>query len=383
VTTAPALSADELTVVVASWGGREGVVPTDGTESSDTTPTLGLVSRTTGMGAGWSGLLETYASACSGTGCPTRVTVDTQEKGGDFTSFDGTDDFLTLDSTIDMGIVDSSFTAMAWVKAGGPTGRWTRTNSVFGTVPQVGSSVTGTSSSKGLGLVIGPSHARMGFGANTDCVATTAVPHGRWVHVAFVYDKAARLQTLYYDGVEKARCTDKAPFAGAGAVLLGKSNAGDAFQGGMKRAEIQAGVALSRAQVVLASSTARPDGSVSGERYREVANLDQVGGMVGAQPVAALSPNGAPHTGAPDDYFNVNGHQARGAFLVAVHAGTGNLRWRYQMHADGAKLDSAPAIRDSDGMVFAGSEKGMIAAVLPGSSCHGFVRGMLTTACQY
>jgi outer membrane protein assembly factor BamB len=386
VTTAPALSADELTVVVASWGGRQGVIPTDGTEASTTTPALSLNARSTGMGADWSGLLATYATACSGTKCPTRVTVDSEEMGGDYTRFDGVDDFLTLGTTASMGIVDSSFTAMAWVKAGGPGSRWTRTNSVFGTTPQAGSSATGTSSSKGLGMVIGPSYMRMGFeGAGTsDCTATTAVPSGRWVHVAFVYDKSKRLQTLYYDGVEKARCTDRAPFMGAGAVLLGKSSSADGFMGGMKGAVIEDGQAFTKTQVMTASNSHRPDGSIGGERYRERANMDQLGGMVGAQPTAALShSDGSPHIGAPDDYFNVNGHQAKGAFLVAVHTGTGNLRWRHKMQGSGSKLNSAPTIRASDGMVFAGSDTGTMEAVLPHSSCHGFVQGAFTSACQY
>merc|ERR1719231_1400432 len=71
--------------------------------------------------------------------------------------------------------------------------------------------------------------------------------------------------------------------------------------------------------------------------------------MVGAQPAAAISADisaRTPYTAAPDDLFNVNGHQAAGAFIVAVHAATGNLRWRYRHGA--SRLDSAPAVRGGE-----------------------------------
>ena len=56
--------------------------------------------------------------------CPTRVTAGPHNAGGDYTSFDGSDDFLVAGSTHaaadvtgGLGVRDSSFTAMAWVRS--------------------------------------------------------------------------------------------------------------------------------------------------------------------------------------------------------------------------------------------------------------------------
>ena len=61
----------------------------------------------------------------------------------------------------------------------------------------------------------------MGFFRNA-CRSTRVRKKGTWERVAFVYDKAAKTQTIVVDGTVVKTCTDSAPFAGTGTVYLGR-----------------------------------------------------------------------------------------------------------------------------------------------------------------
>ena len=61
----------------------------------------------------------------------------------------------------------------------------------------------------------------MGFFEN-DCVSDHDHKRGIWESVAFVYDKAARTQTIVVNGAVVKTCRGSAPFQGTGTVYLGR-----------------------------------------------------------------------------------------------------------------------------------------------------------------
>ena len=61
----------------------------------------------------------------------------------------------------------------------------------------------------------------MGFYEN-DCKSDHHRKKGIWEAVAFVYDKAAKTQTIVVNGAVVKTCADRAPFEGTDTVYLGR-----------------------------------------------------------------------------------------------------------------------------------------------------------------
>merc|ERR1719499_1202517 len=80
-------------------------------------------------------------------------------------------------STSSLGIKNSEFTMMAWVKRTGNSNEQT----IFGTDTR--------KTNKGLHLVLRRQKYYMGFYSN-DCGASTVNQKNRWEHVAFVYQNS-------------------------------------------------------------------------------------------------------------------------------------------------------------------------------------------------
>ena len=60
----------------------------------------------------------------------------------------------------------------------------------------------------------------MGF-YNNDCISDHDRKKGTWEHVAFVYDKKAKTQTIVVDGAVVIMCLGKTHFEGTDMVDLG------------------------------------------------------------------------------------------------------------------------------------------------------------------
>ena len=79
----------------------------------------------------------------------------------------------------------------------------------------------------------------MGFYYN-DCTSNTLRRKDTWVHVAFVYNKADKTQTIVVDGNGVTTCSNKAPFVGTDTVYLGrwKAESATTWQGKISNVNI-------------------------------------------------------------------------------------------------------------------------------------------------
>ena len=69
-----------------------------------------------------------------------------------------------------------------------------------------------------------------------------------WDRVAFVYDKAAKTQTIVVNGAVVRSCTGSKPFLGTATVYLGKWGGGNLWTGKIKKVKIY-NKALTRDQI--------------------------------------------------------------------------------------------------------------------------------------
>ncbi|MCA9965728.1 MAG: hypothetical protein KC423_15860, partial [Anaerolineales bacterium] len=166
-----------------------------------------------------------FEMQCVTTACPTSGVAGQR---GTAITFDGVDDVLhfggneAITTTVtagQLGLLDGSFTVMAWVKADD----WT------GSFPILGSSPT----TPGEGLLIGLENGRsiLGYGGD-DTTMTDAIPTGEWVHLAWRFDAEAGERSFFVNGVAVGdSSTGHSALAAEDEIELGRAR-GSRYYGG-------------------------------------------------------------------------------------------------------------------------------------------------------
>lgn len=145
-----------------------------------------------GAGLWADGSQTQFEMLCSGATCPTTAAG----QRGTAVAFDGVDDVLrfggnevitTSVTAGQLGLLDGSFTVMAWVNAAD----WT------GSFPILGSSPA----TPGNGLFVGLDNGRpaLGYGGD-DTLLPDAIPAGEWVHLTWRFDAEAGERTFFVNG---------------------------------------------------------------------------------------------------------------------------------------------------------------------------------------
>lgn len=152
-------------------------------------------------------------------------TIEQNCKVGSCYRFDGLDDFLdTGKTTVELGVFDESFTAMAWVKGENysTNGYAGPMNGLFGTDPPV----------RNAGLHLGVRDRRPYFGmyAN-DTDGSTPLAVDTWVHLAFRMNKATGEQSIFVNGVLDAQTGGHPAFGGQDRLTIGRVIGGNYFDG--------------------------------------------------------------------------------------------------------------------------------------------------------
>lgn len=157
---------------------------------------------------------------CPDSGIPGRANQAARFDGGvaDDDGNDGVADYITLEDANTLGLYDSRFTVLAWVKADTVSG----TDTILGTTTQ--------STQKGLQLALVDGKPTMNF-YNVSTTGSTTLTANQWYHLAWVYDKDNSTQKIYVNGVLDATGTSKDAFLGDGTVYVGQSLGGNAFDG--------------------------------------------------------------------------------------------------------------------------------------------------------
>ncbi len=139
----------------------------------------------TGTGLWEDGSQTGFTMQCGGSTCPATGIAGVQ---GSAVTFDGVDDLLTFTGTEaltqtttaqQLGLADSSFTVMAWVKSAD----WSGDQALLGSSPTV--------ASDGLFLGVQDGSPILGYGGD-DTVMTGTIPTGEWVHLAWRFDVRER-----------------------------------------------------------------------------------------------------------------------------------------------------------------------------------------------
>ena len=120
-------------------------------------------------------------------------------------------DYIDLADVTKLEIVNSSFTAEAWIK--GDNFPANGDSPVLTTDAEI-------SSSRTLTLLIRNRHAFLGFYAN-DTTGETELEVGRWYHVAWRYDREKKEQAIFIDGQLDKISTEHGEFQGKGSIHLG------------------------------------------------------------------------------------------------------------------------------------------------------------------
>jgi len=146
-------------------------------------------------------------SACAGNTCP-----DTGLPGraNQAARFDGSNDYIPLKRAAKLGLYDSSFTVMAWVKSGDLSSD----QPILGTLEGV--------TNQGLHLIIRNAKPYMAFWANDTSGNTTLSPN-TWYHLAWKYDKTTGEQALFVNGVLDTAQAGHTPFMGTNMVYVGRA----------------------------------------------------------------------------------------------------------------------------------------------------------------
>ena len=169
-----------------------------------------------------------YDGTCSSTSCPDsgipgRANQAVRFDGGvaDDDGNDGVADYITLEDTGALGLYDSSFTVLAWVKADDVSG----TRSILGTTTQT--------TNQGLQLALVNGKPYLSF-YNNSLMGESTIQAGQWVHLAWSYDYDTGEQEIFVNGVDDNPSTVEIganPFVGTGTIYVGKSFNGNYFDG--------------------------------------------------------------------------------------------------------------------------------------------------------
>ncbi|MFQ5342986.1 MAG: LamG-like jellyroll fold domain-containing protein, partial [Anaerolineae bacterium] len=161
---------------------------------------------------------------CSGDWCP-KAGVKGQM--GLAAEFDGQNDIVQLANASALGLRDSSFTVMAWIRAKqlakpNSPGNGEGDSSILGTDEE--------STNNGLHLVVRNGKPYMGFHGN-DTTGTTEIKPNFWYHLTWRYDKDKGEQAIFVNGSMDAAQTGHGPFQGNGTVYVGRALGGRYFHG--------------------------------------------------------------------------------------------------------------------------------------------------------
>ncbi|MCP4543086.1 MAG: LamG domain-containing protein, partial [Chloroflexi bacterium] len=142
-------------------------------------------------GNGFFATCSQATGSCPDSGIPGRSNQALRFDGGvaDDDGYDGVADYATVEATTDLlGLYDTSFSVLAWIKADDLSGD----RSILGTPTR--------SINEGLHLIIRDAQPYMGFFSN-DTAGATTLETERWYHLAWVYDKDSSTQSIYVNGV--------------------------------------------------------------------------------------------------------------------------------------------------------------------------------------
>jgi len=167
---------------------------------------------------------NSFAGSCAGANCP-----DSGLAGRDNQAIrlNGTSHYVTLETADVLGLTQSNFTVMAWVKGEAFSGAKT----ILGTdsAPSV--------SLNGLQLAVKDTQPYMSFyGSGNDLTGNTSLSAGQWYHLAWRYeyesdDVPVKKMTLFVNGVEDSSATNRDAFSGTGVVSVGRSWQSSYFDG--------------------------------------------------------------------------------------------------------------------------------------------------------
>ncbi|MEZ4512330.1 MAG: LamG-like jellyroll fold domain-containing protein [Chloroflexota bacterium] len=178
-----------------------------------------------GTGLWVDGSKTQFEMQCVNTACPTSGVAGQR---GTAITFDGVDDVLhfggneAVTTTVtagQLGLLDGSFTVMAWVQADD----WT------GSFPILGSSPA----TPGDGLLIGLENGRptLGYGGD-DTTLTDAIPTGEWAHLAWRFDAVPGERTFFVNGVAVGTpSAGHTPLSAEDDIELGRAR-GSSYYGG-------------------------------------------------------------------------------------------------------------------------------------------------------
>ncbi|MFQ5594170.1 MAG: LamG-like jellyroll fold domain-containing protein, partial [Anaerolineae bacterium] len=158
-----------------------------------------------------------HNGSCSWYSCP-EAGVEGQM--GRATEFNGYDDVVQLTDAGTLGLKDSSFTVMAWVR--GDSFAENGDNSILGTDEE--------SKNNGLHLVVRNGKPYMGFRGN-DTAGTTELKPDVWYHLVWRYNKDKGEQAIFVNGSLDTAKTGHGSFQGNGTVYVGRALGGRYFGG--------------------------------------------------------------------------------------------------------------------------------------------------------
>ena len=144
----------------------------------------------------------TSNGSCSGASCPSYVSG----VSGKAAFFDGISTTILLPSAPAMRLQNSAFTVTAWIKLSSIS-------------PTIDCTILGHFSSKNalesLTAVIQSQKLYLGF-SFSDFASSLTVPVGEWVHVAFRYSLANRIQSISLNGAIQTSSLHGPPYDGVG-----------------------------------------------------------------------------------------------------------------------------------------------------------------------
>ncbi|MCP4544812.1 MAG: DUF11 domain-containing protein, partial [Chloroflexi bacterium] len=175
---------------------------------------------------------NTFDGYCFGADCPDSGLAG---RNNQTIRLDGSTNYVTLEPADTLGLTESDFTVMAWIKG-----------DAFGSNAQT---ILGTDSTGGAGnslqLAVKNGYPYMSlYGTGNDATGSTALADDQWYHLAWVfnlpwnYDSLSDprgTMTFYVNGIADTTTSDLPPFLGTGATYVGQSwqSDGDHYFDGM------------------------------------------------------------------------------------------------------------------------------------------------------